>query len=84
MAELDPFADEAASLAIGKLTIENRTDRVGLYGRLELTRDREGLRQARRLAAVLAAVVEALERDPDLPGQVAPPEAPETVKNPFG
>ena len=84
MAELDPFADEATSLQVGKLTIENRTDRVSLYGQLDLTRDKEGLRQAGRLAAVLRAVVQALEHDPDLPGQVAPPEPAETVENPFG
>ena len=83
MAELDPFADEATSLEIGKLTIENRTDRVSLYGQLELTRDQEGLAQARKLEAVLTAVVQALERDPELPEHVVPPEPAETVSNPF-
>ena len=83
MAELDPFADEATSLQVGKLTIENRTDRVSLYGELDLTRDKAGLARARRLEAVLRAVVQAFERDPDLPEHVAPPEPPETVRNPF-
>ena len=84
MAKLDPFADEATSLEIGRLTVENRTDRVSLHGELDLTRDKEGLAHARRLVAVLRAVVQALEHDPDLPGQVAPPEPAETVENPFG
>ncbi len=36
---LTPFADDAASVSIGKLTIENGTDRVALYGSLDITRD---------------------------------------------
>jgi hypothetical protein len=39
-----PFADEAVALRIGGLTGENRLDRVSLWGNLDLTRDRAGLR----------------------------------------
>jgi hypothetical protein len=80
-----PFADEAAALRIGGLTAENRRDRVSLWGNLDLTRDRAGLRRARELRALLDAVVAALEGEgEDLPERVAPPEPPTTVKNPFG
>ncbi len=80
-----PFADEAAALQIGGLTAENRLDRVSLWGSLELTRDRAGLRRARELRGLLEAVVAALEGEGEpLPERIAPPAPPSTVKNPFG
>ena len=78
-----PYADDAASLSLGGLTMENGTERVALYGQLDLTRDKAGLRLARELKAVLDAVVRHLEAAHDLPDQVSPPEKPRTVKNPF-
>lgn len=85
MAEFKPFADDAASLGIGgEMTIENGTERVAIYGSLDLTRDKGGLALARQLKAVLDAAVRALEADKHLPDHVAPPEAPPTVRNPFG
>ena len=82
---LTPFADEAAALQIGDLKVENRLDRVSLYGSLDLTRDEAGLRLARELRAVLGAVVAALEREGDaLPEAVQTAEGEDTVKNPFG
>lgn len=43
MTKLTPFADDAASIPIGELTVENGTDRIALYGSLDLTRDKQGL-----------------------------------------
>jgi hypothetical protein len=83
MADIQPFADEAEVTSVGSLTVENRTDRVTMYGSVDLTRDREGLARARELAALLARVVRALEADEALPKQVAPPRAPTKVRNPF-
>jgi hypothetical protein len=83
MKTIKPFANESESIGIGDLTIENRTDRVSVYGSLDLTRDREGLRHARDLRALLDKVVQALEAEKRLPDKIAPPEVPQTVKNPF-
>lgn len=83
MASLKPYADDAASLQIGELTLENGRERVALYGNLDLTRDRAGLGHARALKAVLDEVVRTLEADPRLPDRVAPPQAPKRVRNPF-
>jgi hypothetical protein len=83
MKTIKPFANESESLGIGDLTIENRTDRVSVYGSLDLTRDNKGLEHARALRALLDKVVAALEAEKALPDTVAPPEPPETVKNPF-
>lgn len=83
MRTLTPFANEADSLVIGGLTVENRTDRVALYGDLDLTRDKAGLAQARALKAVIDKLVKILEADKRLPEKVAPPPQPDRVKNPF-
>lgn len=82
MTKLDPFADDAASISIGKLTIENGTDQVTFYGSLAITRDQAGLAHARQMKALLDRVVEVLEAKP-LPAEVAPAPVLKIVKNPF-
>lgn len=84
MQTFDPFGDDAASLGIGELTLENGRERVAVYGSLDLTRDKAGLKCARELKAVLDAVVRHLEAARGLPEAVPPPERPTPVKNPFG
>ncbi len=76
-----PFADESSVLSIGEWTAENRTDRISLYGSLELTRDQAGLAKARQLQSLLNAVVAQLEAA-DLPEAISV-KAVETVANPF-
>jgi len=83
MKTMAPFANEAESMQIGGLTLENRTDRIAVYGNLDLTRDKDGLRNARTLKAVLDRIVTTLEGDKALPDKVAPPKKPRQVKNPF-
>ncbi|MBC9176185.1 hypothetical protein IBL25_04425 [Roseomonas ludipueritiae] len=73
------------ALAAQVITIENRLDRVSLYGSPDLTRDRQGLEDARRLRALLEAVVQVLEGEGDrLPDKdQGKPNVPQ-VSNPFG
>lgn len=81
---LTPFADEATALQIGGLMVENRLDRVSLYGSLDLTRDRAGLARARALLALVQSVVAALEREGEaLPEAVKVGTGTDNVKNPF-
>ena len=80
---ISPFANESESLGIGDLTIENRTDRVSIYGSIDLTRDKAGLEHARMLKALLDKVVQVLESEKNLPDKIAPPDAPDEVANPF-
>lgn len=82
-AKLKPYADDAASMAIEELTIENGQDRVAVYGNLDLTRDKVGLQHARALKAVLDEVVQVLEAEKNLPDRMPPPEKPQQAKNPF-
>jgi hypothetical protein len=64
---INPFADEATSVSIGDLTVENRLDQVSLYG----SRDRQGVEEARRLQALLRKVVEVLDGERDrLPDRI--------------
>ena len=80
---ISPFANESESLGIGDLTIENRTDRISIYGSIDLTRDKAGLEHARMLKAVLDKVVQVLESEKNLPDRIAPPDTPDEVANPF-
>jgi hypothetical protein len=80
---LVPFADDAASLSVGEMTLENGQERIAFYGNLDLSRDKQGLQHARALKAVLDQVVRVLEADEALPDKITPPEKPVQVKNPF-
>ena len=80
---IKPYHNEAESLAISDLTVENRVDRVSVYGSIELTRDKAGLEQARALKEVIDAVVAALEAEKSLPDHISIKPT-EKVKNPFG
>ena len=48
-----PYSNETAVLRIGKLDIENRTDRVTLAGDIVLTKDQAGLVLARELQSLV-------------------------------
>lgn len=81
--KFQPFSDDSASLSIGEFTIENGTDKVALYGSLDVTRDKNGLKQAKTLKAAIDAIVKALEQDKALPDESGPADAPQKIKNPF-
>jgi len=81
---MKPYADDAAAMTIGDLTLENGQDCVAVGGSLDLTRDKAGLAHARELKAAVDAIVHALESDTALPDKVAPRKATTEVKNPFG
>ncbi|RSZ60777.1 hypothetical protein HF313_18240 [Massilia atriviolacea] len=77
----DPYANEADVLAVGKLMLENRLDRITLSGDVDLTADEAGLAHARKLHAVLEKIVAKLEAM-KLPAELPPPAVGE-VDNPF-
>ena len=83
MTKLTPFADDAASISIGELTVENGTDQVSLYGSLDITRDKQGLAHARSLKALVDQAVQHLEAQSDLPDALPAAAKPKTVANPF-
>ena len=78
---ISPFRNEYDVIQINGLTVENRLDRVSVYGSIDFTLDKIGLEKARNLFEVIKATVEVLEAE-NLPDSVEV-EKPQTVKNPF-
>lgn len=76
------YENETDSFLIDDLTVENRVDRISLYGSLDITRDRLGLEHALKLKQIIDASIEALREDKNLPKQVKV-EKTDTIENPF-
>jgi hypothetical protein len=64
---MDYFKNESEVMIIKgenhDLNIENRLDRVSLYGNVDITRDQVGLEQALRLKGVVDGMVAALREE---------------------
>jgi hypothetical protein len=78
---IKPFRNESDSLQIDELTVENRIDRISIYGSIDITRDQEGLALARHLKEILDLTLAELEKE-ELPERIAVATL-ETVDNPF-
>ncbi|MFH0710185.1 MAG: hypothetical protein V2A75_08265 [Pseudomonadota bacterium] len=76
------YENEVDSLLIDNLTVENRLDRISIYGSVDLTKDRQGLEFAMKLKRIVDASIDALKRDRNLPDRIDIKTA-ESVKNPF-
>ena len=80
-----PFQNETETDAIDELTIENRLDRVSIFGSIEITADEEGRSKVASLQLLLNRVMaELLKKDAagELPAKIVL-DAATTVKNPF-
>lgn len=82
MWNIHPFGNEADSIPIGELTVENGPDRIAIYGSLQITRDKAGLQLAQDLKELINATVTTLQAEQDLPDHVQITPA-ERVVNPF-
>lgn len=81
MPDFQPFKNEADSIVIGELTVENRLDRIEIYGSVSLTRDKAGLELALQLKKLVDAAVAAMQSE-KLPDKI-PVTPAENVDNPF-
>lgn len=82
MTDFKPFADDTASLSLGGLTVENGTDRIALYGNIDIGRTPADLERVRRLSSLLAEIERSIAADPG--AEVAEADAaPVEVRNPF-
>lgn len=79
--KITPYADETGSLNLAGLTIENRVDRVSIYGSIDITRDHEGLEHARILKTLFDDILAVLHTG-TLPDKICN-DPPENVENPF-
>lgn len=81
-----PYENEADVLQVSDLNVENRLDRIAIFGSVDLTRDKAGLRLATALMAVLDAVVLKLQEEESnnsLSETIPAPRAAKLVKNPL-
>lgn len=76
------YENETDAFQIDTLTVENRLDRISIYGSLDLTKDRHGLESALKLKRIIDASIDALKRDKNLPDQITTVPS-ESVENPF-
>lgn len=76
------YENETDSFLIDDLTVENRHDRISIYGSLDITKDRIGLEYALKLKRIIDASIEALRRDKSLPERIEVEET-DSVENPF-
>lgn len=77
-----PFKNESDCIQIGDdLSIENRVDRVSIFGSVDITLDKEGLVKAKYLKNIIDSALLELEAA-DLPDKVAIRPV-EIVENPF-
>lgn len=81
MPTIQPFQNEEDAFNIGELTIENRLDKLSLYGSLNITKDKAGLALAESLQELVAATVAALKAEA-LPDHIALAPS-DSVDNPF-
>ena len=76
-----PFENETDCVQIGELTIENRVDRVSIFGSIDITLDKEGLAVALELKSIIDSALAEMEKT-DLPDKIAITPV-EIVANPF-
>jgi hypothetical protein len=76
------YENESDSFSIGGMTVENRLDRISIYGSLDITKDKEGLEYALKLKRIIDSSVDALKREKNLPDKIEILEV-ESVANPF-
>lgn len=77
------FQNESDVFEIGGFTVENRLDRISIYGSLDITKDQEGLRKAMLLKPIIDGAIAEMQRKGEyLPEKIGTEQA-EEVKNPF-
>ena len=81
MKNFKPFKNESDCLQIGALTIENRVDRVSIFGSIDITLDKEGLAVAKGLKDIIDSTLAEMEKV-ELPAKIAIAPV-EIVDNPF-
>ncbi|GAF58779.1 MULTISPECIES: hypothetical protein [Psychrobacter] len=60
---IDPFANDHQSMQIGELIIENQTDKIIIYGDIDLTLDATGYEQAQQLHELTSKIIQAFENN---------------------
>lgn len=56
---IDPFANNSQSMQIGELIIENQTDKIIVYGDIDLYLNAQGYQQAQQLHELTGKILQA-------------------------
>ncbi len=59
---IDPFANNHQSMQIGELTIENQTDKIIIYGDIDLYLNEIGFEQAKQLNELTSKILKHFEK----------------------
>jgi hypothetical protein len=78
---IDAFENESETVNIDELVIENRLDRVSIYGSIDITKDKIGLEKIRAIKQQIDRIANKLENE-NLPDEIEILAA-KTVANPF-
>ena len=81
---IDPFANNHQSMQVGNLVIENQTDKVTIYGDIDITHDEAGRAAIAELHQLTSAILAALEtQNLEAPSNDNNDRSDTTVPNPF-
>ena len=78
---IDAFENESETINIDEFVIENRLDRVSIYGSIDITKDKIGLEKIRAIKKQIDKIANKLENE-DLPDEIEI-LAVKIVQNPF-
>ncbi|MFT5097140.1 MAG: NADPH-dependent 7-cyano-7-deazaguanine reductase QueF-like protein [Psychrobacter okhotskensis] len=85
---IDPFANDHQSMQIGELTIENQTDKIIIYGDIDLYLNEIGFEQAKQLNELTSKIIQHFEKTSqytinDEVSKIKDDRTDGTVDNPF-
>ena len=58
---IDPYQNNAQSMQVGNLIIENQEDKISIYGDIDLCQNAQGLKDAKTLQTLINRIVQVLE-----------------------
>ena len=85
---IDPFANDHQSMQIGKLVIENQTDKIIIYGDIDLHLNETGHEQAKQLYELTSKILQRFEKADeytrtDETSKIKNDRSDTTIDNPF-
>ena len=85
---IDPFANNHQSMQIGELVIENQTDKIIIYGDIDLYLNEIGFEQAKQLNELTSKILQHFEKTDqytitDEVSKIKDDRTDGTVDNPF-
>lgn len=85
---IEPFANNHQNMQIGELVIENQTDKIIIYGDIDLQFDASGHKQAQQLHELTSKILQAFANsaqysDNELESKTKNDQPDDSIDNPF-